>query len=290
MSPFRMSLQALFASALLLAAGACVGPRTVAHRSGLMEYLYPNKHEAPQPKPGGARLQLPLRLGMAFVPPSSGSWQARRASAAIGEKPLLEIVKKTFEGRAWIQEVRLIPSAYLMSQGGFDNLAQVARMYGVDVVALVSLDQLQYTDPKWYSFAYVSIVGAYVLPGDANDTRTLIDAAVFHVPSKTFLLRAPGQSVVKGSSTLVNREERLRADSGRGLELAMADLAGNLVKEVDAFKASVATGERQDIDVIDRQGQSLRATGGVNHGGAFGLEVLAGLALVALAGSRKRRP
>ncbi len=32
-----------------------------------------------------------------------------------------------------------------------------------------------------------------MLPGDANDTRTLIDTAVYDVASHTFLLRSPGQ-------------------------------------------------------------------------------------------------
>ena len=61
----------------------------------------------------------------------------------------------------------------------------------VDVVALVSVDQLQSSDPGRLSFLYLSVIGAYTLPLDRNDTRTLIDAAVFHVPSRALLLRAP---------------------------------------------------------------------------------------------------
>jgi rhombotail lipoprotein len=151
-------------------------------------------------------------------------------------------------------------------------------------MALVSVDQIQYTDSRWYSFAYVSIVGAYVLPGEANDTRTLIDAAVYHVPSRTFLLRAPGQSQIKGSSTLVHLDARLRADSAKGLEVAMADLARNLDTEVASFKAEVAGGSRKDVDVVDKQGVSLSHSGGKNFGGAIGwFEALGALALLGAA-------
>jgi len=278
---------AAVAAAALLAALACLGPTTVSHRSGLMEYLYPKNRLAPQPNPAGATLTLPLRIGVAFVPASGGTYPASLLPATV-EKHLLDLLKDAFRNKPWVKDIQVIPTTYLSPRGGFDNLDQVSRLYGVSVIALVSVDQIQYTNPKWYSFAYLSIVGAYVLPGDRNDTRTLIDAAVFHAPTRTFLLRAPGQSIVKGSSTAVNLQERLREDSAKGLELAMGELARNLDAEVDAFKAQVASGERKEVDVITSQGSSLRATGG--RGGAFGgFEVMAGLALAAAAVWRRRR-
>lgn len=274
--------------ALLLALG-CTTPETTTRRSSLMDYLYPKEKAAPAPNPTGARLRLPLKLGIAFVPGGTASWRVQNLLAPGEEKPLLDVVKRSFKDRPWVGEIKLIPSAYLRAGGGFDNLDQVARMYGVDVVALVSVDQIQYTDPKWYSFTYLSIVGAYVLPGDANDTRTLIDAAVYDVPTRTFLLRAPGQSEVKGSSTWAHREVQLRAHSQKGLELAMADLSKNLDAEVAAFKAEVASGGRKDVDVVDRKGVSLRESGGKNFGGALGWpEALAALLILA-AGLRMRR-
>jgi len=266
----------------------CTHPRTTTHRTGVMDYLYPKLEAAPLPMPGGARLQLPLRLGIAFVPSPRNSWQP--GLPASSERPLLEIVRGAFKDKSWVGEIKLIPSTYLTPGGGFDNLQQAARMYGVDVMALVSVDQIQYTDPKWYSFAYLTIVGMYTLPGEKNDTRTLIDVAVFDVPTRTFLLRAPGQSNVKGSSTPIHAQEQLRIDSGKGLDLAMRELTVNLAKEVEAFKAEIASGARKDVDVVDRQGQSLRATGGRSFGGAFGIaEAAAGLALAALALRRRRR-
>lgn len=269
---------------VLLAMPGCNTPETHVRRSSLMDYLYPKEKSAPVPNPAGARLKLPLRLGVAFVPGGTASWRVQNLMAPGQEKPLLDVVRQSFKDKPWVSEIKLIPSAYLRPGGGFENMDQVARMYGVDVMALVSVDQVQHTDPRWYSFTYLSIVGAYVLPGDANDTITLIDAAVYDVASHTFLLRAPGQSRMKGSSTWAHREVQLREHSARGLQAAMTDLAKNLDEEVGAFKAEVASGDRKDVDVVDRQGVSLRQSGGRNFGGAFSwMEALGALLLLGAA-------
>ncbi len=274
---------------LALLAGGCMKPTTVTRRSSLMTYLYPKAQAAPAPNPQGVRLQVPLRMGIAFVPTGNTWSHEERSLTGIQEKPMLDMLRTAFKDKPWVGEIKAIPTTYLRPDGGFDNLDQVTRMFGVDVVALVSVDQIQHSDPKWYSFAYLSIVGAFVLPADKNSTSTLIDAAVFHVPSRTFLLRAPGQSSVKGSTTAVAQAELLRRDAGEGLKLAMADLAKNLDAEVGAFKAEVAEGKRTDVDLVDKQGQSLRGTGGKGWGGSFGLLEVGGAALL-LTAFRRRRP
>jgi len=276
------------ALALLMALG-CNTPQTTTRRSSLMDYLYPKQQNAPVPNPAGARLKLPLKLGIAFVPGGSSSWRVQNLMAPGQEKPLLDVVKQSFKDKPWVADIKLVPSTYLRTGGGFENMDQVARMYGVDVMALVSVDQIQYTDPRWYSFTYLSVVGAYVLPGDANDTRTLIDAAVYDVASHTFLLRAPGQSQMKGSSTWAHREVQLREHSAKGLQLAMTDLAKNLDAEVASFKAEIASGDRKDVDVVDRQGVSLRQSGGKNFGGSFGWIEALGALLILGAAVRLRR-
>lgn len=280
---------ATFVGLLTLAAVSCMNPETHVRRSSLMDYLYPKQAVAPSPSAAGARLQLPLKLGIAFVPETTVSWRVQGVLTAAQEKPLVDVVRKAFKDKPWVAEIKFIPSTYLRPRGGFDNLEQVARMYGVDVIALLSVDQIQYTDPRWYSFTYLSIVGAFVLPGDANDTRTLIDAAVFDVSSRTFILRAPGQSQVKGSSTWAARDPQLREHSGKGFQLAITELAKNLDSEVASFKAEVASGDRKGVDVVDRKGVSLRESKGQNFGGSIGvLEILAGLGLLGFLRWRNR--
>ncbi|HET7710314.1 MAG TPA: rhombotarget lipoprotein [Thermoanaerobaculia bacterium] len=265
---------------------ACTHSRQVHRKSNLMAYLYPEASAPPPTDPGGARLQLPLRIGVAFVPPDPPKTRWTPAVQTIlppdGEKRLVDIVRKSFQGRDWVSQIVTIPSSYLVARGGFENLQQVAQLMNVDVIALVSVDQMQSSDPRRLSFLYISIIGAYVLPLDRNETRTLIDAAVFHVPTRTFLLRAPGVSNITGSSSAVDVESKLRERSVKGFEMAMADLSKNLDAEVGAFKASVASGERQDVDIVTREGKSVRS------GGAFGFGELALLALAAGLGARRK--
>jgi len=199
----RIFTAVVFGLALLT---GCSFSRQEHRRSNLMSYLYPNAAEAPQPSAQGIRLRLPMRVGIAFVPLDAKSAQFHGVDSALpgtSEQRLLSVVKDAFRSRDWVKEVVVIPSNYLTPGGGFANLDQLSQMFGVDVIALVSVDQFQSSDPYPISFLYLSIVGAYVLPLDHNDTRTLIDAAVFYVPARAFLLRAPGQSQITGHATAV---------------------------------------------------------------------------------------
>ncbi|HEX8154973.1 MAG TPA: rhombotarget lipoprotein [Thermoanaerobaculia bacterium] len=245
---------------VLLVATSCSFSRNVRRSSNLMSYLYPNGAEAP-PAGSDVALKLPLRLGIAFVPAGGVNSYGDAIAPADVEREMLDVLKKSFSGREWVSQIVTIPSTYLMPGGGFENLDQVARMYNVDVIGLASVDQIQSSDPGRLSFLYLSVVGAYTLPLDHNDTRTLIDVAVFHVPSRTFLLRAPGTSHVEGHSTAVEVGETLREKSVKGLRLAMQDVTKNLDAEVNAFKASVISGERKDVDIVTRSGESVRRSG-----------------------------
>jgi len=260
---------------VLLTGCSFYGAQRRHYRSNLVDYLFP---EGMPSHPTATRLQLPLRVGIAFVPCEPQPLDPQT------EQRLLGIVRKAFTGRDWVGPIQVIPSSYLEPRGGYDNLQQVARLMDVDVVALVSVDQIQYSDPTMLSILYISIIGEYLLPGDRNDTRTLIDVAVVDVNSRSFLLRAPGTSRIGGMATPVEAERKLRGKSDEGLRLAMLDLTKNLDAEVTSFKTSVASGERNDVDILMRDGKSIRA------GGAFdGVTVLMILIVVAAAFVPMRR-
>ncbi|MDQ6802476.1 MAG: rhombotarget lipoprotein [Acidobacteriota bacterium] len=272
---------------LIILSTACASQTEIRRRSDLMSFLYPDASAAPAPSPRKARLQLPLRLGIAFIP--SGGARPRTESPGLpeahidtnpvvsrqDEKKLLDIVRKTFEKRDWVREIVVIPSTYLTPRGGFDNLDQIAQMYGVDVIALASVDQIQYVNQN--QIAYLSIVGSYLLPLEKNETRTLIDVAVFHVPTRTFLLRAPGVSNLKGHATSIDEPKVLRERAEAGLKVATVDLSKNLNEEVENFKTSLISGERAEVEVVNQRGVSIRS------GGSFGfLDLLAALGVVVM--------
>jgi len=254
---------------VLLTGCSFYGAQRRHYRSNLVDYLFPDGTPS---HPEATRLQLPLRVGIAFVPCEPQPLDPQT------EQRLLGIVRKAFTGRDWVGPIQVIPSSYLEPRGGYENLTQVARLMDVDVVALVSVDQIQYNDPTLLSILYVSVVGQYLLPGDRNDTRTLIDVAAVDVQSHAFLLRAPGASRIGGMAAPVDLERRLRYKSDEGLRLAMLDLTKNLDTAVVTFKTSVASGRRADVDIFTRQGVSIRG------GGAFdGVTVVMLLIVVAAA-------
>jgi hypothetical protein len=88
-------------------------------------------------------LDLPIRVGLAFVP--SGDANVEGLSE-VHKAELLAQVKRAFSNREFIADIQIIPEAYLRSARGFDTVDQVARLYQLAVIALVSYDQVAITD------------------------------------------------------------------------------------------------------------------------------------------------
>lgn len=219
----------------VLAAGGCATTQT-RQTTSIVDYLYPDAKE-PVVEQGIPVLNLPMRVGVAFVPEALG-----RGSAVLSEarkRQLLEEVAGHFRDRDFVRVIEIIPSAYLRPQGGFQNLDQLRSMHGVDVVALVSYDQVQFSDEGLSSLAYWTIIGAYIVRGEKNSTHTMVDAVIIDIPSRKMLFRSPGTSFVEGSATPVNQSEQLRLDAGRGFEAAVADMITNLDQELVVFQDRV---------------------------------------------------
>lgn len=245
----------LLMSALLLAGGC---QTTAQHRnSSVVDYLYPQSRDV-QVSVETPRLTLPLTVGVAFTP--SGYRDAAGLTEA-KKQELLTRVSSHFEALDFVEAIEIIPSAYLRPQGSFENLDQLRRMFGIDVIALVSYDQTQFTDEGFASIAYWTIVGAYVVPGEKNATHTLLDAVVYDIPSRKLLFRAPGTSSVQSSATLVNREEQVREDAVAGFDDASAHLVDNLKAELEAFQVRIKDAP-EEVQIARREGYQGSGSGG----------------------------
>ncbi len=252
-----------------LAAGCAV--KSTHRASSVVQYLYPKKAEQVE-FPSIPTLHLPLRVGVAFVPE-----EKVHDRPSLSEKDKMDLMQKTsteFKAYPFVKSIELIPSPYLTHEGSFANLDQIRTMYGVDVIALLSYDQVQHTDEGLLSLSYWTLVGAYVVKGEKNDTSTMLDAAVYDIPSRKLLLRAPGLSRVKGSATLVNIEEQLRADSLQGFHDASAELVVNLRQQLELFQEKVRS-QPEEVRIV--------RTSGYNGGGS--LDVLSLGAVLALGGA-----
>lgn len=272
----KSRLSVLLAASLFIS--GCLSTRSHYTSSSVVNFLYPDGSQqvVEQQTP---HLQLPLRVGIAFTPGD----EFRRAEAldASARQALLDSVAERFRSEAFVDTIEVIPDGYLRVHGGFDNVDQLAALFNLDVLALVSYDQHRFTDEGLASLAYWTLVGAYVVPGERNTTHTLMDAVLYDINSRSLLFRAPGSSTVKGRSTPVAASRALRQDSSEGFDLASAELIDNLDAELTRFKARVRD-KSTSVTVSGRDGYSGEGAGSLD-----GLTLL--LALGALAYARRRK-
>jgi rhombotail lipoprotein len=266
-----MKAASLFCALLLIAGCSALwgasGRQGVS--SSLVDYLYPQGEVPPRHDGLVPNLNLPLNVGLAFVPSRAGSDQVLTEAYRID---LLNRVKAAFAGRDYIREIIVIPDAYMRSGNGFAALEQTARLYGIDVIALVSYDQVANSDEKKSAFLYWTIVGAYMIKGNRNEVQTFVDTAVFDVPTRRLLFRAPGVNKIESSSTLVEVERDTRKAREASFEKAMADMTVSLDKELALFKERIKTDRSVTVSRSGDQG----------GGGAmdFAMLLVAGLALL----------
>ncbi|MBR9910718.1 MAG: rhombotarget lipoprotein [Gammaproteobacteria bacterium] len=252
------------------------GGRQQGVSSSLVDFLYP-QGETPPPAPNNIpNLQLPLRVGVAFVPSNSSNVEGLSEAE---KNRLLEQAKQSFTGRDFIDHITVIPDTYLRSRKGFQTIEQVARLYSLDVMALVSYDQVVHSDDTKSSILYWTVVGAYFVKGSKNDVQTFVDTAIFDVKTNKLLFRAPGVNKITATSTLVGSPEAMRDARSNSFSLAMADMTRNLNDELERFRERI----KQDASVTVSHRQ------GYGGGGAVGIYSLLALALLTLSGGALRR-
>jgi rhombotail lipoprotein len=217
-----------------LAMTACAGLLGSSARDGvsssLVDYLYLDGEKPPSQSGRMSQLQLPLRIGIAFIPARTGTTQG--LSEAERMKMLVD-VKAVFSGRDFIEEIAVIPEAFMPAERGFSALEKVSRLYELDVMALVSYDQVTIPAEGSSSLNYWTIVGVHALTGSKNDVQTFVETAVFDVTMRKLLFRAPGFSSAKD-----------------GMAQAAADMKANLERELGLLQ------ERIRADASVRAGRS----------------------------------
>jgi len=217
--------------------------------SSLVDYLYPEGKIPPNYEETIPHLRLPLTVGLAFVPMQKGrSMMLPEAK----KNQLLEGVKQKFSDLDYVQEIVVVPETYMRSSKGFDGVGQIARLYGLDVIALVSYDQVAHTAETKSSLLYWTIVGAYFIKGNENQATTFVDTAVFDVSSRKLLFRAPGVSDVEQSSTLLEVNQVNREVRSEGFAVAMENMSQNLALELNRFEERIK--QDKSVQVSHREG------------------------------------
>jgi len=201
--------------------------------ASMLAFLFPGTDQPPPPSDAVAVLNVPFRIGVAFVPDNADP--AFRLSENERLR-LAGLVRDAFSHYPFIREIEAIPSIYLEPGGGFANLDRIAALLRLDAIALVSYDQVQHADASGWSFLYWTGIGAYVIQGDRYDVLTAVETAVFDIRSRRLLMRAAGTSNVKGSATLVGFSKDAREARTRSFEEAVGQMIANLHTEVKTFR------------------------------------------------------
>lgn len=223
-------------SAILALAGCSSLDGTTQPRqqvASLISFLFPGSTTPPATSEQVAVIKVPFRIGVAFVP--DNSVPEFRLSEADRQR-LGGQVRDAFANYPFVSGIETVPSSYLEAGGSFDNLDRVAALLRLDVIALVSYDQVQYAGSNRWSFLYWTGVGAYLVEGDQYDILTALETAVFDVRSRRMLMRGSGSSTVKGESTWIGFAERSRQARTQSFDKALQQMIGGLRTEVQRFR------------------------------------------------------
>lgn len=228
----------LAALVLLLVVGTLAGCASMEGNTkqrqvaSMLAFLFPGK-DSPAVSSEVAVIKVPFRIGVAFVPDSGN------AAFRLAETERLRLagrVRDAFTNYPFVQAIEAVPSLYLEPGGGFDNLDRVAQLLRLDVIALISYDQVQFSGANRLSFLYWTGIGAYLVEGDNYDVMTAVETAVFDVKSRRLLMRASGTSTVKGEATWIGFAERSRTARTESFEKSVAQMIEQLAREVQGFR------------------------------------------------------
>jgi rhombotail lipoprotein len=240
--------------------------------SSLVSFLYPSGDEPPAEN-AIPQLKLPVRVGLAFLPMKAGP--AAVGLEASHREALLERIRQRFADRKFVKDIVIVPDYYLASSSGFEGLQGVQRLYNVDVMALVSFDQVSYRDDNKWSLGYLTIVGAYVLKGTRHDVTTLMDLAVVDPASRSILLRAGGTDDRHGTTTFIDQGRESREAGALSFSKATDQLIEHFDSALVQFEADVRAG-KANVRVASS------GSGGGGGGGALDLTWVAFLSVVLL--------
>jgi len=233
---------AALATLVIVSLTGCAPANRTTVSSSLVDYLYPKGDPTPPDSQATPVLNLPLNVGIAFVPNLGPDAPSEAHKVA-----LLERTRSAFQGRPYINQIVVIPEAYMTTGNGFEPLDRVARLFNLDIIALVSYDQVENTNPNLLSVTYMTIVGAFLLPGSGHEASTFVDTAVFDVRTHALLFRAAGASSGQGLSTGVGETARRRDLMDEGFDKAMADMTASLNREVDGFKSRIKSDQTVQV-------------------------------------------
>jgi rhombotail lipoprotein len=227
--------------------------------SSLVDFLYPTG-QLPPADEQIPELRIPLRVGLSMLP----SQTVHDVSLTAAQKEeAMQKIRERFRSRKFVAEIVVIPDYYLASKKGFEGLQALQRLYNIDVLALISYDQVAaQTDNKW-SLGYLTIVGSYVIKGSHHDVSTLVDLAVVDPTTRSLIIRAGGVDTRSDTTSLIDLDHATRTNKSDGFLAATDQLVEHFDAALTQFEADVAN-KKANVHIVRRAGASSAGVGAMN--------------------------
>jgi len=186
---------------------------------------------------GPSELEGPVRVGVAFAPGAEATRRTgwSQASHDFGEpdkRRLLTRLCSNLEATPAVAAAVVVPTYHMQPAGGFDDLERLAELYDVDLIVLLSYEQLQAEDVNALSVTYWALLPAYFVRGNVNETRTIVDADVYEIDSRTHIFNASGSCKEEARCTALKSKRLLRTQSREGFKSAIAGLTEDLSRGI----------------------------------------------------------
>ena len=286
--------------ASLTLSGGCtegVNVLTVRKQSNLATFLFGGSE--PQNRAQKVPLTLPARVGVTFVPDDPASTNIPETT----KKEVIDAVRSQLAKHTkYVAMPQSIPPMYLIPKGGVNNLDQVARQFDVDVIVILGVNQFQKHERNpLAAFLDITIIGAFVIPGNKVDTSTVLEAAVYHVHSRALIFRTDGADEQSSRSSLFGSFQTAQNDAVSSIEGASKKLVesiGNALVNFQKFDVAKATEIRPIAETSGKNEKETeqnywgrvreyRSTGGGSFDAIW--IIMAGVGLICAANIHKQR-
>ncbi len=223
-----------------------IARETHRERSTLADFL--SNGQASPASDARVDLELPIRIGLAFLPPAGNVSEAvptaeQRTATLMGARAAMMSLP-------YVSEVCIVPDYYLEpgAAGGFEKLRELSRRFDLDLLAVLSSDQASYETRNLHSLGLITVIGAGLWEGDVDEAVTVIELAIVEPESPTVIMRvASAAASASGDTTSLlddwrsnKHARRVSFDEARkALNLDLPQNLGGLLTRIQP-----ATGER----------------------------------------------
>jgi rhombotail lipoprotein len=210
----------------------CTGISTVQRQSNLATFLFGGSE--PKRPVQKVPLKLPARVGVTFAPGDPGTANIPETT----KKQIIEAVRSQLAKHPrYVAGAQSIPPMYLQPKGGVNNLEQVAEQFDLDVIVILGASQFQKLGRNpLAAFMDVAVIGAFVIPGNSVDTSTVLEAAIYHVPSRALIFRTDGADTKSSRSTLYGSAQSAQDDAVTSIEDASQKLVVSIADALVGFE------------------------------------------------------